>query len=56
MTWGSEIEAMIKQVRETPPEERTECPIDSWSLERTQDGTLHCPFCGWTDGLGKRIG
>lgn len=47
MPAGDEILAMIKEIREQEPEERTECPKCSAPLNKRDDGTLHCTFCGW---------
>ena len=29
----------------------TDCPTCGWTLEEHPDGTLHCPFDGWTNRL-----
>ena len=55
MPWGSEIEAMIKEVRDQDMIERTDCPLCGWSLEKLKDGTLHCPYDGWTSGHTTRV-
>jgi len=47
MPFGDEILNMIKQVREQKPEERTLCPDCEYELDKLEDGTLHCQFCGW---------
>lgn len=51
MAAGDEILQMKKAAEETQPIRRTECPVDYHPLEKTEDGILHCPFCGWTDRL-----
>lgn len=50
MPYGEELEAMLKEVREAKAEELTDCPQCGWSLHRLSDGTLHCPFDGFTTG------
>jgi len=50
MAFGDEILQMIKAAEEAEPERRTNCPLCEWPLEE-KDGQLHCPFCGWTEGL-----
>ena len=54
MVWGEEIEAMINEVKEAEPEELTDCPQCGWNVIRLSDGTLHCPFDGWTSGFIDR--
>lgn len=49
MATGDEIVAWKKTIEEQPPERITDCPECSWELEELEDGTLHCPFCGWTE-------
>ena len=53
MTYGSEIEAMLKEVSEAEPIKMTDCPGCGWSLEDI-DGILHCKFCGWASSFVLR--
>jgi len=52
MAFGAEILVMLKAVKEAEPIERTSCPECEWALEKTEEGSLHCSFCGWSEGLG----
>jgi predicted RNA-binding Zn-ribbon protein involved in translation (DUF1610 family) len=48
---GNEITAAKKAVENQEPYQRTDCPNCGDTLEKTKEGTLHCPFCGWVDFL-----
>jgi len=48
MTFGSEILAEIKRIRELEPERRTLCPVCEYELSE-KDGKLYCEFCGWRE-------
>jgi rubrerythrin len=54
MGW-SQLSEMKKAAKEAAEEqkERTLCPDCSYPLEKHPNGTLHCPFCGYTDNLTK---
>ncbi len=45
---GEEIVAMKEACENMPPYERTDCPDCGYKIEKKDDGTLHCRFCGWT--------
>lgn len=51
MAVGDEIIQWIKAIHEQGMEKRTLCPQCEYPLDEMEDGTLHCMFCGWTDGL-----
>jgi len=51
MAVGDEIVQWIKDIRDKGLEKRTLCPLCEYEIEETEDGILHCTFCGWTDGL-----
>lgn len=53
MAAGDEILAMIKEVKEQQPIERTACPDCGWTIEKHPNGTLHCPYCGWRNKKGR---
>ena len=42
-----QIRAMIKGCQEQVPQEMTDCPKCAWPLDKTEDGIMHCKFCGW---------
>jgi len=52
MAFGDEILAMIKEIEEQDTIKMTRCPECEWALEETEEGSLHCPYCGWSEGLG----
>lgn len=54
MAVGDEIVQWIKAIREQGMVERTLCPVCEYPLDKLEDGTLHCEFCGWTDTLTIR--
>tara|TARA_Y100000310_G_scaffold317685_1_gene370831 strand:+ start:13173 stop:13352 length:180 start_codon:yes stop_codon:yes gene_type:complete len=56
MAVGDEILAMKRDAEKMERRERTDCPNDGWPLDKLADGTLHCPFDGWSDPpkLGAR--
>ncbi len=47
MAFGDKILNMIKKVREQDVEERKECPDCKYPLDKKDDGTLFCVYCGW---------
>jgi len=49
MGFGDEILAMLKAVKDAEPIKRTRCPECEWALQELDDGSLHCPYCGWSD-------
>ena len=51
MPFGDDLLAMIKAVKEQETIKRTNCPECDYPLEELDDGSLHCPFDGWTDSL-----
>ena len=51
MAYGDFVLNMLKKVREQEVEERTECPECKYPLDKKDDGTLHCVFCGWASKL-----
>jgi len=54
MPAGDEILGLIKAIKEQQPERRTDCPVCEWPLEEHLTKGLHCPCCGYTEGLSKR--
>jgi len=54
MACGDEILAWKKACEEQQPYERSDCPLCGWTLEKTEDGTLHCKFCGYTNRLAVK--
>ncbi len=48
MPFGSEIEAMLEEVRNQVPERRVYCPICDYPLGE-KDGKLFCEYCGWQE-------
>lgn len=52
MSWNQLLDILHEgadAVREEKTRRPTACPNDGEPLESGPDGTLHCPFDGWTD-------
>jgi len=54
MPFGDDLLAMIKAVKEQTPVKRANCPECDYPLEELEDGSLHCPFCGFTEVIRSK--
>ena len=54
MGFGDDLLAMLKRIEEQDTIKRTRCPECEWALEELDNGSLHCSYCGWTEGLGGK--
>lgn len=51
MAYGDYVLELKKAVEAQELVERTECPECFYPLDKMEDGTLHCKWCGWASEL-----